>query len=224
MSSTSKRLLSVCFKGLPIMIAAALVLAPMQSKADTVYTTASAFTTATSGTTTITFNGIAAPGSFVSETSPVTFSGATFSSSSSLYVIDPAYYSFPYTGGGFLSADYLTPDIVMVALPAGTTAVGFDYGGLFGPTGSFLVTLSDGFSTTLSSTGSTASGTLDFAGFTSSTDLTSITLTLPDSPNYNALDNFVYGSASPVPEPATLGLMLTGLLGAAGAIRRRIQL
>jgi hypothetical protein len=224
MSSNLKHLLSVCLNRLPIMIVAALVLAPLQSRADTVYSSASAFTAATSGTTTITFNGIAAPGTYVNETSPVTFSGATFTSSSDLFVIDPAYYGFPYTGGGFLSADYLNPDVLTVALPAGTTAVGFDYGGLFGPTGSFLVALSDGFSTTLSSTGSTASGNLDFAGFTSSTDLTSITLTLPDSPGYNALDNFVYGSASPVPEPATLGLMLTGLVGAAGVIRRRIKL
>ena len=31
-------------------------------------------------------------------------------------------------------------------------------------------------------------------------------------------------SASPVPEPGTLGLMATGLLGAAGAVRRRFQM
>ncbi len=30
-------------------------------------------------------------------------------------------------------------------------------------------------------------------------------------------------SASPVPEPGTLGLMATGLIGAAGAVRRRFQ-
>jgi hypothetical protein len=37
------------------------------------------------------------------------------------------------------------------------------------------------------------------------------------------LDNVSISDSSPVPEPGTLGLMATGLLGAAGFIRRRFQ-
>jgi hypothetical protein len=218
-----KNLLSICLKGLASLTVLALVLAPAQSKADPVYTSLSAFNAATNGNTTITFNGIASPGGFVGEVSPVTFAGATFSSTSTLFVIDPGFYGFSaYTDGGFFSADYKVPDIVTVTLPS-VTAVGFNFGGLFSPTSPFLVALSDGFNTTIVSAGSAAGGDLAFAGFTSTTPLTSITLTLPDVPGYNALDNFVYGSANTVPEPASIGLMLTGLLGAAGAVRRRLQ-
>jgi hypothetical protein len=213
---------SICRKGLPTLAVLSLLLVPSQSKADTIYSTLSAYNAATAGNTTITFNGIASPGSYVQQTSPFTLSGATFSSTSSLFIIDPAYYGFSYAEGGFLSGDYQTPDVITVTLPS-VTAVGFDYGGLLGTTGSFMVTLSDGFTTTLSTTDSTADGSLSFAGFTSATPLTSITLTLPDAPNYNAIDNFVYGQSGVVPEPASLALMLTGLIGAAGIVRRRFQ-
>ena len=45
-----------------------------------------------------------------------------------------------------------------------------------------------------------------------------INFVLPSSPSNGP------GGASPVPEPGTLGLMATGLIGAAGAIRRRFSL
>ena len=217
MSGNLKHPLPFCLAALAIL---AVIFAPAQSKADTVYTSLSSFNAATSGNTTITFNGIAAPGGFVAETSPATFAGATFSTTSSLFVIDPGFYGFSYSNGGFLNADFQQPDVITVTLPS-VTAVGFDFGGLFGATGPYLATLSDGFSTSLSSSGSAASDNLSFVGFTSSTPLTSITLTLPDAPEYNAIDNFVYASA--VPEPGTLVLLATGLLGVAGGIRRRLQ-
>ena len=202
-----------------------MAIASTECRADTVYSSLSAYTAATSGsTTTINFNGIAPSGSFVNYTSPVVFSGTTFTSTSTLFVIDPGYYGSPYAGGGFFSADYVNPDIVTVTLPS-VEAVGFNFGGLLSSTGSILVTLSDGFSTNISTSDSIAGGTLAFAGFTTTGPITSITLTLPDSPGYNALDNFTYSTStvSAVPEPGTLGLMLTGLAGMAAAVRRRLK-
>ncbi len=194
--------------------------APAVSRADTVYSSASAYNAAATSNTTVNFNGIAATNSFVLETSPFTLSGATFTSSSELFIIDPGYYGSSYTGGGFLSADYVSPDTLTISLPS-VNSVSFDFGGLLGSTGPINVSLSDGFTTTLSTTDSIAGGSLAFAGFTSSSDLTSITLTLPDNPHYNAIDNLSFGSLNATPEPGAFSLMLTGLVGAAGAIRKR---
>jgi hypothetical protein len=194
-----------------------------ESKADSVYTSQGAFNAAISSSTVITFDGIAASGSYVNYPTGVTLSGVTFTANNeTLYIIDPAYNLAPYPSA-FLSDQFSSPDIIMATLPS-ATAVGFDFGGLLGPTGPFVLTLSDGFSTTVSNDFSILGGSLGFVGITSSTPLTSITITMSDSPNYNAIDNFTYGTAanSVVPEPETFVLMATGLAGAAGTLRRKL--
>lgn len=196
-----------------------------ESKADTVYSSQSDFMAATSATTVITFDGIAPTNSFINYPSGVTLSGVTFTANNtSLFIVDPGFYSAPYPSG-FLTDDYSVTDIVTATLPS-VTAVGFDFGGLAGPTGPFTLILSDGFSTTVSNNSSILGGSLGFVGITSSTPLTSIQILMPDVPNYNAIDNFTYGTAStsPVPEPGTFGLMATGLIGVVGALRRKLAL
>ena len=170
------------------------------------------------GTTTITFDGIAPPGSFVAYNSgPFTLSGATFSSNDSMFIIDPSYYGSSYPNGGFLSFDYATPDILTVMLPANVHSISFDFGGLFGPqTG--MVAINGGAATAITAPDSiTGTSALDYFSFSSSTPISTVTLTTPDSPNYNAVDNFSY---STVPEASTWAMLALGFVGLAFAGRR----
>jgi hypothetical protein len=185
----------------------------------TIYTSRAAWTAATTGVTTADFNGIASVGSFVGYGSgPAVIDGLTFTSNDSMFVIDPAYYGFPYPDG-FFNADYNVPNIVTIALPGSYNAVGFDFGSLFSGGASFDVTVGAIGPITVTSTGSTQDGVLGFAGFVSSTPFNTVTLSMPDAPTYNAVDNFSYGSS--VPEPGSIALLGSGLLGVAGILRRR---
>jgi hypothetical protein len=173
--------------------------------ADTVYSSRSAFDAAAGALTTITFDGIAGPGSFVDYGGgPLTLSGVTFTSNAT---------SYPY--GGFLNADYAGLDTITAALPA-TTALGFDIGGLFGAQ-TFTIGTSDGGSFVVNAPDSIiGTSALDFFGVTTSTPITSITVSYTDGA-YGALDNFSFGA---VPEPATWGLMILGFGGIGGVLRR----
>lgn len=160
--------------------------------------------------TLINFNGIAAAGSYVAYgMGPLTLSGATFTSNDQMFVIDPGYYGFPYAGGGFLNSDYTSPDIITVTLPEAANYVAFDFGSLFTGGATFEVTLGGMGPYSAFAGDSVQTGVLDFVSFTSTTSFTTVTLSMPDAPNYNAIDNFEFGTT--VPEPATLLLVGGGL-------------
>ena len=212
-----------------ILAALAMLLGGVgQTQADVVlYTSESAFDAATTGLTTVDFNGIASSDSFVSYgTGPLSLSGVSFTGNGSMFVIDPGFYGYSYSNGGFLTSDYSSPDIITATLPGGGfTAVGTDFGSLFSGGATFTITLSTGDTFTVSTSGSIEFGTLGFVGFTSSTPITSITFSMPDTPNYNALDNFQFGTAVAVPEPTSV--VVFGMATLAGAVycgwRRRKQ-
>jgi hypothetical protein len=210
-----------------LLSAAALTIlaaSALAAHADTIFTSVSAFDAASSGLTTVTFDGIAPAGGFANEGTSFNIGGASFSSSTYFNVNDAAYYPDTYPGSGiptYNSGGYLLSAAGVLTISfAPSTAVSIDAGGLFGPV-SIPITLSDGLTTTLVAPDSiTGTGALDFIGFTSSTPITSITLDFPAGPNDDAVDNVSYGTAV-TPEPSTFVFLGTGLLGLAGAARRK---
>lgn len=208
------------YASIPVLLLGFAVQAPASVMT---YSNLADFQAAATGVTTIDFNGIAAAGSFVGYgTGPLSLSGVTFNSNGSMFVIDPGYYSSSYAGGGFLNSDFSTSGVntITAALPSPVTALAMEFGGLFGGPVDFTFSFSDGSSVSGSSAASIIGGTpLAFIGFTSTVAITSASISMPDSPNYNAIDNFRFGNS--VPEPGSLALILLGMSGLAVAGRRR---
>lgn len=206
-----------------VMIATSLSAAPV-----TVYTDQGTFDAAAGALTTVTFDGIASTNGFVSYgAGSVTLSGATFANStggsgSTLFIVDPGFYANSYSSG-FMTNDYSTTgsDVITVTLPGPETAVGFNFGSIFSGGATFTVGLDALGPFSPSTSGSIGSGTLGFVGYISTTPFSTVTLTLPDSPDYGVIDNFAFGAAgSSVPEPSTL-MSLAGGLGILAFFARR---
>jgi PEP-CTERM motif len=119
--------------------------------------------------------------------------------------------------------------VTTLTLAPGTYDLSFDLiGSQRGPTTSTTVSFGDYSETFVLASGDITSGIVinqivDVTG--GSTQLQFLNNGYPgDDGNEGALlDNVSITSTSPVPEPGTLGLMTTGFLGLAGAVRRRFK-
>jgi PEP-CTERM motif len=116
------------------------------------------------------------------------------------------------------AGDASDPSEVVCTL-SGTTAIGFTYGD-YADSGEtpFTVTLSTGDSFALNTPLNPGSDT-GFVGFVSDTPISSVTFA--DSGNAFDVVQFLESRPTSVPEPGTLALMTTGLLGMALFGRRR---
>lgn len=183
---------------------------------------------ASTGVTTIAFEGLAAPGTFVEYPTPpgLTLDGVTFDTDPAtlLYVVDPAY--FPnYSRGSGANLDWQIgttfPTTLATTLPPGTSAFGADFFSLVNSS-SLLLTLSTGESFLIPAPGN--GDGMSFFGVTSSSSVSWMTVTQApgELEPYYGLDNFSFGVAGEpgaVPEPSAVVLLGAGLL--AVVARRR---
>jgi probable HAF family extracellular repeat protein len=170
--------------------------------ATTDYTSAAAFTAATSNITTVGFNGILPNGQNFEGFSPLSLYGITFSTpnpSTDVNITASAFYAPINYPSDFIvnSANPSTDNTLVIALPSPTHAIGLNYGGLFG-SGANTITLSNGHVFTQPAT--PAAGTTQFVGFVSVDPITSLTLTT--SSNSWVVLNLLIGS--PLPPVTTL--------------------
>ena len=198
-----------------LLTASVLAAFALAAHASTItYDTQSAFTTATTGVTTYTFPVPSGP--FEDVTSPYTSGPLTFTSDPLHLANDGSY------GVGQTYLNAFPTDGLGISL-GGATALAFDLSSFALQPSIFTVDANG----VLVGTFSTPGGPVPvFFGITSSDPITSLTLTPNDQGFPNEIDvlQFEVGSTNSVaatPEPSTIALFCTGLLGMAGAAKRR---
>jgi hypothetical protein len=182
----------------------------------TFYPTRAAFDAATTGVTTIDFEGIApAHGfSYFGRPGSLTLSGVTFTtpSNTDLYVISSTFYPYDLGSGDFLLAGNGVPSALTAQLPGAFTAVAFELGTFDQFNSQVTITLSTGDVFTASAPISTHT----FVGLTSTLPVASVNMVITGGDRRDALavDDFSFGAA--VPEPGTLTLFVIGTLSLIG--------
>ncbi|MBS0265242.1 MAG: PEP-CTERM sorting domain-containing protein [Planctomycetes bacterium] len=199
----------------------------------TIYADQASFNAATSGITTIGFEGIAPADGFTAygPGGSLTLSGVTFTAGAGvdLFVNSSTYYavnqppSYDLGSGDYLLAGNLAPTLLDVQLPgSGMSAVAFYFGTFDDSTSQVQITLSTGDVLTLSASYPTST----FVGFTSTSPITSLELLITggDRQDTLTLDNFQFGTV--VPEPGSIIVLCIGLTTVCGInwLRRRESL
>jgi hypothetical protein len=182
------------------------------------------FTAATT-TQNIDFEGLAIPGSggvYYPAPMGLTTSGVTFNSANdSLVVLDPTgnnNFTFAYNWGSGSILLSNANDTITAFLPSGVTAVGSDIMSFSNYASPFNITLSTGETFNVNSLNYPDR---QFVGFTSDTDIASISFQATNGTT--ELDNFRFGTANAaaVPEPFTV---IGTLIGGTAAFRMRRKL
>jgi hypothetical protein len=212
-------------------LALLLEIGSLAAHADDFFSSQSAWASALSGApTTINFEGLAPNNT----TDPQTYIGSGPGANTTVGGVNFAIGAAGADNGMFIAGDgnyapvsVLTvgstslvgsPSDLLITLPSAVTALGFDFFSLYvGDTAT--ITLSDGSVQTLVLPNSD----LAFFGVTAPGGLTSVDISLAPGTYDLAETDFSYGTAatSATPEPSSLLLLGSGLVGLAGMVRRK---
>ncbi|HUI05707.1 MAG TPA: hypothetical protein VL486_01745 [Verrucomicrobiae bacterium] len=185
----------------------------------TSYATKAAFDAATTGITTIGFEGIAPADGFVGlgNGGSLTLSGVTFTAHSGVYLFvnSSTYYAvndppaYDLGSGDYLLAGSGAPAFLSITLPAPVTALAFSLGTFDDSTSQITISLAPGGDAL---TAGAPYPTNTFVGFTSSAPISSlqIEITAGNRQDTLTLDNFSFGAAA-IPEPNSITLLALGL-------------
>lgn len=202
-----------------------LLMVNCAAMADTFFTNAGAWAAAVNSTTSVNFEGLLVPGDFAyigygpgasTSVGAVQFSVGAAGVDNLLFVLGDGYYGFPVSTIAPQSTSAGTNDL-LITLPGSYTALAFDFSS-FVPLGPTTITLSDGASITLASGNAP---NLIFFGATTTTGVSWVDISVP---GYGLnVDGITYGSAN-APEPGSLVLLGSGILGIASVVRRKFRL
>jgi hypothetical protein len=189
-----------------------------------VYTDPAAFAAVTSSPMTYGFNGILAPGQAFASFNPLVVGPLSFSDpvvGVAVNVTTATFYSpNVYPADFIVDSGNPNPDNTLIVDTPATHALALDFGGLGfkGGSTSTLLALPDGFSTTEAPNPTV--GNTEFVGFVSTDLITSLQLT-SNNDDYVALDFTLASIPVSEPEPTSLAMLVTGLIGLGAALRRR---
>ncbi len=214
-----------------VHLAALLTTAASAHASTVLYTDRAEFESKLASSTLIDFNDQVTPPDLYTNYAPfpggtVTLSGVTFTATADayLYAIDPAFSPGTYGlgDGVVLSWQYNVgaPNELMIQLPAGTLAFGFDFGRT---TGASSIRFEFAMFNVQTYEFDSQDGA-SFIGFVSDTPMQGLLVNVPDDA-IGQLDRFVFSSqinpgTAAVPEPASIALTVCGL-GLIGVYRRR---
>jgi hypothetical protein len=211
------------FGGFLAALAVTLCLAPLPARAaDIIYTSRAAFGAANPGATVQTFDTVAAPFVIPNGTN---FQGVVYTSSDGNPLITNLFLALspPNTLGEDVNGFFLPTDVLTLTFPTPITAFGISFNTFATDMGAYTLTTNAGSVIPSFFDPFPGAATGQFAGFSTDTPFTTVTVLAPGGLSYTA-DNVTYAVAGVVPEPsafALLGLGTAGLL-AYGWRRRRL--
>ncbi len=129
----------------------------------------------------------------------------------------------PNTLGEDVNGFFLATDTMTFVFPSAITVFGISFNTFdASPTGGYTATDNNGNVIPSFFDPFPGFGTGQFVGYSSTVGFTSVTLAAPGGFAYT-LDDLAYGGGTTTPEPGSLILFGSGILGFAGALRRKLS-